>query len=55
MSWVRIVETTTENRWCWWTLSFEYGHYIYLFSNQTNQVIAKIFLWHWEEETNNAN
>ncbi len=50
MNWLRMMETTVETKWSWWTLSYETGHWIYLFDNRTNKVIVKIFVWHWELE-----
>ena len=50
MSWTRMIETSVEKKWCWWTLAYESGHWIYLFSNRTNRLVAKIFVWQWEEE-----
>ena len=50
MSWLKMLETPMEKKWCWWTLAYESGHWIYLFSNDTNKVTAKMFIWHWEEE-----
>ncbi len=46
----KMVETPTETRWCWWTFSYEQGHWMYLFNAKTNKVASKIFIWHWEEE-----
>jgi hypothetical protein len=47
--WLRMLETPVERKWCWWTLARESGRWIYLFDNQSNKVIAKVFIWRWEE------
>ena len=47
---VTFHETPIEKKWCWWTLAYESGYWVYTFSKKTNQVITKVFIWQWEEE-----